>query len=412
MRKILIFPVALLILSILACGLPGGIPAPAGSDGVPPDVSTESETAAPPVSPSLSVAYAKAGNIWLWNEAGGSSQLTFSGGASDPRISFDGAVIAFRRGEELWAVNRDGSNERVLVGTSYLSGLVSPEYGTGVLHWFAWQPSTHVLYFGTSAQGEAYTVPVLDLHRVDADADTSPSLLLAAEAGGWGYFSPDGRSLALSQPENIVLFDLASGSAASVLSFEFVMTYSEWFYLPQVTWKADSSGLWTVIPAHDSLGVPTEPTEVWYVPLTGGATLIDSFVAAPVFVDFPLLSPDGTRVLYTQEGGGLSTLLVRQIGGSETIVLTAGSGQEGTIGWAPDSSQFVYWNPMPSNAYYGYPGFGFSLVSDVGAEANSVRWVDSARLLFLAGSALRLRTGPASGLWIDSGVDSYDFTLH
>ncbi len=409
MYKKLFFPIAILVLFVLACSIPGLTETPVVTE--PPGTTTDTPASPPPPSAELRVAYARLGDIWLWSEAGGSNRLTYSGGAFDPRISSDGAVVAFRRGEELWAVNSDGSNERVLVGASYLATLVPPDYGTGVLHWFAWQPSTHVVYFGASAQGEAYTVPVLDLHRVDADASAPPSLLLPAGAGGWGYFSPDGRYLALSQPEAIVLFDTLNGSINSLLSFEFVMTYSEWFYLPEVTWKADASGFWTVIPAHDSLGVPTEPTEVWYVPLAGGAALIDSFVAAPVFVDFPRLSPDGTRVLYTQESGGSYTLLLRQIGGAETTILTGSGGQFGTIGWAPDSTQFAYWNPLPANAYYGYPALGFSFVSDVGTEAERVRWVDPSRLLFLAGGDLRLRTGPASGLLIDHSVDSYDFTL-
>ncbi|MEZ0394925.1 MAG: hypothetical protein ABWK53_00615 [Anaerolineales bacterium] len=409
MHKKLFFPAVLLILSILACSIPGVTETPSETES--PGEVTDTPTSPAPAS-ELRVAYARGGNIWLWSESGGSRQLTFSGADSAPRIASDGAVVAFRRGEELWAVNSDGSGERLLVSAAYLAALVPPAEGTAVLHWFAWQPASHSVYFGTSQQGEAFTVPVLDLHRVDADSGAPPSLLLPAGAGGWAYFSPDGRYLAVSQPENILLFDPMSGSVSTLLSFEFVMTYSEWFYLPEVTWKADASGLWTVIPAHDSLGVPTEPTEVWYIPLTGGATLLDSFVAAPVFVDFPRLSPDGTRVLYVQEGGGSNTLLLRQIGGGEMTVLTAAAGQFGTVGWAPDSNQFVYWNPLPANAYYGYPGLGFSFVSDVGTEAYNVRWVDAARLLFLAGSDLRLRTGPASGLSIDSGVEAYDFTVH
>lgn len=410
MQKKLFFPLVLLLLSMLACGLPGGLPS-TETTAVPVTDSASPTDVSPAPASELQVAYARGGNIWLWSESGGSRQLTFSGADSLPKISSDGAVVAFLRGQEVWAVNSDGSGEGVLVDAAYLNSLVSPG-SSGVLHWMAWQPRTHVLYFGTSEQGEAFTVPVLDLHRVDADAGTPPLWLRAAGDGGLGTFSPDGSRLAVVQPENILLFDPAGGGISTLLSFEFVMTYSEWFYLPEVTWKPDGSGLWTVIPAHDALGVPDEPTEVWSVPLTGSAALIDAFVAVPVFVDFPRLSPDGSRVLYVREAAGSYTLLLRQIGGGEVTVLSAGPGEFGTVGWSPDASQFVYWNPMPVNTYYGYPGSSFSFVSDVGVEAYNVRWVDADRLLFLAGSDLRLRTGPASGLLIDSGVEAYDFTIH
>jgi hypothetical protein len=311
----------------------------------------------------------------------------------------------------VWVVNSDGSGERLLAGAAYLNSSVTPGY-TGVIHWHAWQPFTHRLYFGLSEQGEAYTVPVFDLHRVDADAAMPPTFLLAAGAGGRGHFSPDGASVALVQPDTIVLYDTVGGGFSTALSFEMVMTYSEWFYLPEVTWAIDSSRFWTVIPAHDSLGDPAEPTEVWYAPLGSAPVMVDSFVAVPVFMDPPRLSPDGTQVLYMKESGGSYVVTMRTGGGAEALVLTVTSaGDAGSVGWSPDSLQVVYWSPMPVNAFYGSPSAGFSYVSDVGTDARMVRWTDPARLIFLAGSDLRLRTGPASGLLIDSGVDEYDFVI-
>ncbi|MBN2385373.1 MAG: hypothetical protein JXB85_00005, partial [Anaerolineales bacterium] len=392
MQKRLFFPSVLLALSILACAAPG-MPPPVATDPPVPGVGTETPTASDPVlppAPELRVVYARAGNLWLWTESGGAMQLTFSGVDSSPQISSDGAVVAFQRGDELWAVNSSGGGERQLVSAAYLAGLVAPASGTGVIHWFDWQPSSHTLYFGTSQDSGAYIVPLLDLHRVDAAAGMPPVLLLAAGMGGLGTFSPDGLHLALVQSENILLLDVSSSAVLPLLSFEFVLTYSEWFYLPEVTWKADSSGLWTVIPAHDSLGDPTEPTEIWFASVAGGATLVDSFVAVPVFIDRPRLSPDGSRVMIQQEFGGSFNLLIHPVGGGgDLLILTAGGGQAGAVSWSPDSSQLVYWNPLPVNTSFGYPGAGFAFVSDLGTEARAVRWVDPLRLLFLAGSDLR-----------------------
>ena len=142
--------------------------------------------------------------------------------------------------------------------------------------------------------------------------------------------------------------------------------------------------------------------------------MVDSFVAVPVFMDTPRLSPDGLQVLYMKESAGSYVMSMRTGGGAETVVLTvASAGDAGSVGWSPDSLQIVYWNPMPVNTFYGAPSMGFFYVSDVGTDARYVRWTDAVRLIFLAGSDLRLRTGPASGLLIDSGVDGgYDFTTY
>jgi len=66
------------------------------------------------------------------------------------------------------------------------------------------------------------------------------------------------------------------------------LTYSEWAYVPDVAWLPDSSGIRVIIPASDPLGDPTEVTTLWNVPVSGSATVLDTFVAAPAFASAPL----------------------------------------------------------------------------------------------------------------------------
>ena len=60
----------------------------------------------------LVVVFTRDNNAWLWTEDGGERQLTTDGGVGQVLLSDDKGVIAFRRGNGIWAVNADGSNER------------------------------------------------------------------------------------------------------------------------------------------------------------------------------------------------------------------------------------------------------------------------------------------------------------
>ena len=64
--------------------------------------------------PGLRVAYIREGNLWSWMEAGGSSQLTDTGDMSTLRVSDDGQLLAFMRGNEVWTVRMDGTDARLV----------------------------------------------------------------------------------------------------------------------------------------------------------------------------------------------------------------------------------------------------------------------------------------------------------
>jgi hypothetical protein len=99
------------------------------------------QTRQPPLPSGLVVAYIKSGNLWLWREGVARVQLTFSGVDSDPRLSPDGQVIVFRRGEELWAVNAVGGGERQLISNAFLASLVGPGVEAVRIGPMAWNPT-------------------------------------------------------------------------------------------------------------------------------------------------------------------------------------------------------------------------------------------------------------------------------
>ena len=125
-----------------------------------------------------------------------------------------------------------------------------------------WKPGTHILAFNTRMTFEGPGLFLGDDHRlVDADSGAL-SLLLAPGNGGDFYYSPDGAKIALTLPEEILVVDADGTNRLSLLSFPFVITYSEYAYYPPVSWAPDSSFLRAAIPPADPLAAPADPTAI------------------------------------------------------------------------------------------------------------------------------------------------------
>ncbi len=423
-----LFPViSILLLAMLACSIPGTI-SPTGGTSTPPavggigvtpggtavtpggtDVTPEMILPPPPRVPVLHVAYGKVGNLWLWTEAAGPTQLTNTGTDISPRISPDGQQIAFLRGEELWAINSDGSNPRQLVSTAYLASLVPPASGRGVIHWFSWEPSSHNVFFGTSTAGEAYTIPVYDLQVVSAGGGTPPSIQEAAGLGGEATFSPNGTMVALAQPTKILLMNSDGTNYHQAITFDMIQTYSEWSYVPDVVWFADSSEFRTVIPAHDALGNPLEGTTFWSVPVTGSPVNMAGFTAVPAFKNTPRISPDGLDVAYMSPNGTNSELHLNGFYIGDELFSSYPADQWGVVGWAPDSNGFVYWADDVRSLWIGHNGSAAVRLTDT-PHVENLRWIDITHILFTNDSELRLGSPGGASSVIDTGMTGgFDF---
>ena len=158
---------------------------------IPSDTPVPTETLTPTIPPSptlppptptqqaLRVAYVKNGNVWLWTQGGSTQPLTTAGYVVSLDLSGDGQMVAFQRETipfhpELWAVNSDGTGERVLVSAAdflaLLPGSPNPNAaGIGPFQ-YGWRPGTHILAYNTRLLFEG---PGLggndDLRQVDAD---------------------------------------------------------------------------------------------------------------------------------------------------------------------------------------------------------------------------------------------------
>ena len=426
MNRRLFFPVGPLLLVTLACALgpvtatPDGA-TPGAADAVSTQVAVEltaaslgtatpPETTAPQASPapaltgSIRLVYSQGGNIFVWDGLG-SKQLSSSGKDSSPCISADGAVVAFMRAGELWAVEAGGSGERILVAAAALTTNAGPREPRR----FAFAPHSHELYFNTVLTDNPFPVPQEDLWKVDADHPTVQPLLSAKQGGADFVFSSDGAKIALPRADKINIVNADGSGLTTVFSFTPVKMYSEASYTPQIVWLPDASGFKTVIPAADALAEPAALSRFMFVPADGSrAAQLAEFVSAPAAADPPRISPDGSRVFYARPRGGELELHIIDASTADQNFFSYDADKIGILDWAPDSLHVLYWQEDTRRAYLGAPNTQGTPLSD-GANAEKVRWIDATQYLYLDGLDLRLRSlGQPSLLIAASVAEGFD----
>jgi len=318
--------------------IPSAIPT-----SVPTIISTPELTATfTPEPATLRVVYSRAGEIYIWNEGGNLVKLSNTGIDIQPRISSDGKLVVFARNNELYAVNPDGSNLRVIVSKEYLN-LYRPEgYKWIWAEHYDWMLNTHILYFTTITQKENDGFPSyqFDLHRIDVDTGDA-SIVLPAGQGGVPYFSPNKQTMAVIKPDSISLANVDGSEWRTALPFERVFTYSEWFFIPIVTPLPDASGFRVIIPAHDPLGNPGELSELWELPLKGQPVLLHTFLQNGF--SLRALSPSGNSMAYSKkDASGNSSLCSYQHNVAQETCIPKVGEQVYADAWSLNDSKYNY----------------------------------------------------------------------
>jgi Tol biopolymer transport system component len=425
------FPILLLLLTILALAC---VPTPSPTNvsmrisstqtqaiGSPTPTLEETATfvaiqATAPRVP-LRVTYTKGGSIWFWDAAASPKQLTNSGQDSAPRISDDGLVIAFVRNGELWAVDTDGGNERVLASSSALSALDDGVSLSVTPRQFNFAPHSHDIYLNIAIMGDP-PKPQYDLARVNVDSLSLQALLNADQGGGQFVFSPDGMKVALPRNDKINVVNADGTGLKTVFTFPRV-TYRHGdgtaTYIPDIAWLPDGSGFKTVIPPQDQLANPPALTRFMFIPADGGpAAKLAEFVASPAFANRPVISPDGAKVLYTKAQGANLELHIIDASTADQMYFSRAANKFGILGWAPDSTHIVYWMDDSRRTWLGPQDNLAVPLSDV-TFAEHVTWIDPERYLFINKTELRLRILGQPSILIDSNLNlsenAFDFTL-
>jgi hypothetical protein len=399
-----------------------------------PSAMLETATAIPTISAGkehpVQIAYIKHGEVALWTEGIGVAYLTDNHDTVDLQISDDGEWIAFKRQDaedaslqELWVVNTSGIPEpRVLVSYDDLQEITPAEpdkhrLGAAVLD-FSWRPTTHELTYSTfvmlDGPGSALNH---DVRLVDADSLEKTTLFDNGE-GGIFYFSPDGKQMALSNPESISLVNADGRNMRhDVLTFSNVITYSEYQYHPHPIWASDSSSLRVTIPPHDPLADPPQLTGLWSIPVDGSPAALLGEIDAIAFA-WPnnAFAPDLQRVIYIsqiEEGSAtMRELHIANADASNDVTYDHDQSME-FIGWSPDSEHFIYAinHDTRKGLYLGLSNEQPILLNEEPGAIEDVQWMDGERFAYLVntGSQWELRISNLTGetvLVIDTVPDS------
>ncbi len=369
-----------------------GDPAPA-DPGAPPDT--------PEPAPLLRIAYVKDGDVWYWEEGGPHLVLTGLGDVNGVYLSSDGQMVAFVRqfdwnNLEIYAVNTDGSNLHPLVTLADFATMVAhPDAISAVPYRITWVPGTHTLAFNTrmTFEGPGLILPD-ELRLIDADSVTL-SVLMAPGTAGDFYYSPDGSQIALVNGTMISVVDADGGNRRDLLTFPFVITYSEYTYYPPVVWSPDSTYVRASIPPADPLLVPPDPTTIWHLPADGsGASSLMTITSVPFFHSAANISPDTSKLAYlsmvTPGAPPIVDLHISNTDGSGDVIYNSGDRQ--FEAWSTDGEHFIF-TESGRNPKIGRVGDPPLDITGTNIMLN-INWVDETRYLYLN------RVTPSWELWL------------
>ena len=388
-------------------------------DVTPTPEPTKVEPTPIPAATELRVAFVQVtehgNNAWLWTEGEEEAvPLTKDGGVGDVKISDDGEIVAFTRGDGLWMVRSNGADERELVSAEDFAAMEARESLDFEvrLNRFKWVPGTHILAFNTQLQMEIGLVLNDDLHLINADT-LERALLLPPGKGGEFYHSPDGRQIAVVTPGTISLMNADGSDRREAFTYTPVATHSEVRFYAQPVWSADSGSLRVAIPPVDPLADPSPQVSVWNIPTDAtSAGLIRNIATGLTGIDSSIISPDLRYIahLYSEQSDPasfpMSSLLITDLdnGGTVTYYPQTDTGIQATLesgetitelpaatlfyGWAPDSLHFAFLTQSggeaPPQVLIGQLGGDTAPMYDDADIMMDVRWVDPDRYLFLA----------------------------
>jgi hypothetical protein len=284
----------------------------------------------PPFGPAANglVAYSKDGDIYTVDPATGARRAIVTGATTDqnPAFSLDGTRLAFARsrgsGQVIVVADADGGNQFEIPMTP-LADLSHP----------TWSPD------GRWIAVVAHDSDTKALWMVDAVAGTArktDGLVLDDEALYWR--PPDGRQLAvIAQVTTGIKFALVS-PAGDVLDYLWPLGYAGGQF---------RAGGWT--PDGSRFAYASDPPwgQVHVVAVDGGGDIQVQPIISGNGAIYPLLSNDGRRVLFMEQGGSQvkAWLSVAPSDGSKPGIRVSDIYDEG-IGthyiWSPDDSTIEF----------------------------------------------------------------------
>jgi Tol biopolymer transport system component len=379
--------------------------------------------------PGLRVAYTIEGNLYVQDSGGQPVQLTHSGADSEPMISDDGQKLVFLRSKppnnrrrdlpfELYSINADGSQERVLIVPELLMAIDSKIYNqfSEVFSSF-FVPGTHRLLFKThqfNPNGDYYMDmgANYDLLIVDTDNGKTRQILAPGQVNRFAL-SPNGQRLAVQRIKGGGPYGQIDilGTDGKIIREDIFRSmfpddpsrYGQDFVA--IHWSSDGSRLMAV-PGYD-LDLPRYGRVIWQYSMTNGAVMKTDFNPPPVTSMFAI-SPDGNWVVYTyydaipdEDGifgvylGNLRTGEVRKLGSREVY------GTSGEYTWSPNNTHFFFFNDYLK----GFIGDNRGNVEPSCHPSSFIDWIDSRR--YLCGRVLMGELGKENLDWVVQIPDDF-----
>jgi dipeptidyl aminopeptidase/acylaminoacyl peptidase len=371
----------------------------------------------------LRLVYVEDGDLWLRDMDAVNAepvQLLNTGDVTSVNLSDDGQVIVFTRQVDdwqyaLWAVNADGSGERLLVSADQFWTLRSEGFDPAAIgvHTMSWIPNTHTLAFTTRPfYSDGLFIAVADdLWTLNVETGELFNLLPRG-AGGEFLYSPDGSQIAIMTPDSLSLVNTDGSNRRDDLLPEFAAVgFGEYYHFPQVQWSADGQTLWVVVNASDNPYSSSEgAVSVWAIDI---ATLTPRhWLTITAFYPSAVLAPDAQHLAYwntLEEGSNRRDLLVVKENGSQPFGLRGNLLD--FVSWSPDARHFVYRGEDQQLWLASICGTARLLVEE-DSLYSSVTWIDAGRYFLLnENGALMLNTLDGASTPLNLTSTAYDFTL-
>jgi len=432
-----------------ASPLPSATPAPTQT-ALPSPTATNTPAYCPDEAPtgastsgSLRVFFVERGDLRLWDEETGTTEMLAEGGVYRLYPSPDGETIAFLRQEErgiadgskqmaLWAVDADGGNERLLISGDAFRALGPERVGDfDVLAanpaQIQWLPGTNELAFRVypviSALGAAAGPAI---HIVNVQTGLVRAFLTTEGDESFSFSPGEARKrMTVADDTGIDLLVIGGGGRSDdVVAYPHIgLGHSA--YRANPVWAEDGSAFSLALPSADPFGGNATLT-VWEVAADGGnAQELATFTGFPLptYPNFgsAIFSPDRSQIAFYRapERSNQGELIIAEVTGAWKAVYDAGLSIR-FLGWAPDGGHFAYAFGPPErhplrigrlcqapSVFEGPPV----------AAGTPVTWVDGERFLYQSGegSSTRLLLGALDGSVREIGelaerLDSYAFT--
>jgi Tol biopolymer transport system component len=371
---------------------PTPIPAPTNTPAPEPTT--------PPVAASNpALFYMATGNVWqmsLQVGSGGVSktadpqQLTNLGNVRRFEVAPDGRRLWLISGtdgnEALSILNLENNQLQTVASTAALPSLPA-EYGDvirifGAVQWF---PNSQKIGFNSYIIGrEGPGLGTLnDWWTVDVSGAVA-QILPIGQAGAEFAIAPSGNPVLFASATEVLMANADGTNRRNLITFESIITYSEYTYAPRMQWTADGQHAWVAIPSADPLDASAY-AQIWRIAADGGTVPFARLLGNVLFNPVQWAS-NGARLAYVRQiiapsNPPVQLVLAQGNGDGQTDYGNSVSGSIQFLGWNTTSDRLAYVGTDSTSrqtAYVGTPNGAFvSLPFEPTSNLSDLLWLDA-----------------------------------